>query len=326
MQPRIYALIPVFNGIQHTQTTVSALKPLMPPGGKIVVIDDGSTDGTEEILNREHPEVTVLRGDGNLWWSGAINMGARFALEEGADYVLFLNNDVILSDNFLEELLKGAQEFPEALISSKILSSDEPWKVWSSGGRVNWWSGKFWMLGCGQADDHRYNEPLEADWLPGMSVLVPVGVFRQNVWVDDKAFPQYAGDTDFSLRARKAGFNLIVWSSSVIYNKVRNSGVVSKLLLGVEPFSFRLLWECLTSIKSSVSFCTFGKLVMRHAPLITRIPTLLRYYGFFFLKVAQVSLGLPGPRKWLNRKRFAEYVKSQERNDQQLALGEKTDP
>jgi GT2 family glycosyltransferase len=159
------------------------------------------------------------------------------------------------------------------------------------------------MLGCGHADEKYRGEPIEADWLPGMSVLVPIEVFQRGIRVDQEAFPQYSGDADFTLRAKKAGFPLIVYPSSIIYNKVRHSGVVSKLLLGVEPFSFKLLRECLTSIKSSAAFNTFGRLILRHAPVWAWPLTLGRFYGFFFLKVLQVALKLPGPRRVFGRRR-----------------------
>ncbi len=301
MRARIYIVIPVHNNVQHTLNVVRALFPLVPPLSKIVVVDDGSTDGTAEILQIEYPEVMVLKGDGQLWWSGAINRGARFALNQDADYVLFLNNDILLHPQFLEELLLGAQEHPQALIASKILSAEEPWRVWSMGGKVDWRRGKHGMLGCGELDDGQWEKPVEADWLPGMSVLVPMAVFRQDLWIDEQAFPQYSGDSDFTMRVRLRDFKLLVWPKSRVYNHTTNSGLVSKLLLGMEPFSFRLFWQTLTSIKSSAALRTYGKWVLRHAPLWSWPLMLGRFYGFYFLKCLQIWLKLPQ----LNRKKRA---------------------
>ncbi|MFH1861581.1 MAG: glycosyltransferase family 2 protein [bacterium] len=311
MGDKVFVVIPVYNGIEHTVSTVRSLISLLHPGCRVVVVDDGSTDGTSAILGSEFPDVTILRGDGNLWWSGAINLGARYALENGADYVLLLNNDVFLHPQFLEELLIGAREFPDSLIASKILFASEPWKIWCMGGKVNWRSGRCWVVGCGQLDDHRWMEPVEADWLAGMSVLVPVEVFRRGIWVDEKAFPQYCGDSDFSMRAKLAGFQLIVWPPSRVYNKVENSGLDTRLLQRIEPFSLRLFIATLTSIKSSKAFCTFGKWVLRHAPVYSWLPLFLRQYGFYFLKCVQVLLRLPSskttPRRNLSKEFEADY-------------------
>lgn len=296
MGAKVFAVIPVHDGIENTVPTVRSLLPLMPPEGRIVVVDDGSTDGTRQVLQKDFPGVTVLAGDGNLWWSGATNLGSRYALKSGADYVLFLNNDVILHPQFLEELLRGARKFPGALIASKILSADEPWRLWSMGGRVDYWKGQLWMLGCGSLDDARWQEPAEADWLPGMSLLVPTEVFRQGIWVDEAAFPQYSGDSDFTIRARKGGFRLIVWPESRIYNKVRCSGLDTRLLLGAEPFSLRLFTQTLTSVKSSMAIRTKARWVFRHAPFWSWPTFLLRSYGYYLLKCLQIGSHLPAPR------------------------------
>ncbi|MBU0517773.1 glycosyltransferase family 2 protein [bacterium] len=299
----IFAVIPVFNGIKHTLSMVTHLRQLMPPKSKIIVVDDGSTDGTADKLREAFPDVVVLAGDGNLWWSGGINLGSEYALNDDADYVLFLNNDIILEDDFLTELLRGVEEFPEALVASKILNADEPWKIWSMGGKVNWALGSHCVLGCGQKDGDQWQEPLDVDWLPGMSLLVPVEVFRRGIWIDEEAFPQYSGDSDFSIRAQKAGYRLIVWPRSVVYNKVKNSGVTSKLLLRTERISFKMFVESLISIKSSSAFCTFGRFVIRHAPVWAWPLTLGRFYGFYFLKCLQVWLSIPGIRDYITRRK-----------------------
>jgi GT2 family glycosyltransferase len=197
----------------------------------------------------------------------------------------------------LEELLLGAAEHPNALIASKILSAEESWIVWSMGGRFDVRRGRLDMMACGQFDDGRWEEPRFADWLPGMSVLVPMDLFRRGVWVDAHAFPQYSGDSDFTLRARQAGFDLVVWPRSRVYNKVKSSGLTSRLLLGLESFSLKLLIESLISIRSSAAFNTFGKLVLRHSPFYTWPITLGRFYGFYFLKCLQVWLKLPRLRR-----------------------------
>ena len=311
METRLFIVTPVYNDIRNTLTLLRTLLPIMPPLAKLVVVDNGSTDGTGSVLCSEYPEVTVLNGNRKLLWTGAINIGIRYALKEGADCVLFLNNDAILHPQFLEELLIAAEEYPEAIISSKILSADEPWRVWSMGGKVEWIKGKHWLLGHNTANDERWNEPIEVDWLAGMVMLVPTKVFRQGIWLDERAFPHYSSDSDFCMRAKKAGFKSVVWPKSYVYNKEKSSGLVEKVLLGVEPFSLRLFLQILTSNKSSAAFCTFGRLVVRHAPMWTWPQVFIRFYGFLLLKLIQTWLRIPGPHRWINKKRFAASTQNQ---------------
>ncbi|TKJ42535.1 hypothetical protein CEE37_02275 [candidate division LCP-89 bacterium B3_LCP] len=289
---RLYAVIPVHNGIEHTLPMIRSLLPLMPPQGRIVVVDDGSSDGTSAILEREHPEVVILQGDGNLWWSGAINMGAKHALDESADYVLLLNNDTVLHPQFLEELIAGAHEFPHSLVTSKILSEEQPQVIWSMGGRIDWLKGRVWMAGFGQPDDGSWNEPVEADWLPGMSVLVPADVFRQGIWVDEERFPQYSGDSDFSMRAKNAGFRLITYPKSRVYNKVNNSGLDTRLVKGLETMTVKKFLESLTSNKSSKKLKVNARWLMRHAPIWSWPMMTGRLYGYYLLKCLQLWFGL----------------------------------
>ena len=112
---KIAIIIPVFNHLDYTKRCVSSLEDclsrstLKHSAWDLVVIDDGSTDGTSEYLEKQHPAVHVLHGDGNLWWSGGANVGARHALEElQSDYILLWNNDVFPAEDYFSagELLR----------------------------------------------------------------------------------------------------------------------------------------------------------------------------------------------------------------------------
>ena len=75
----LYLVIPVFNRLPFTRTCLQALRQQTHTGFKIIVVDDGSTDGTALVLAREFPEVEVLIGSGNLFWTAAVNLGIRQA-------------------------------------------------------------------------------------------------------------------------------------------------------------------------------------------------------------------------------------------------------
>src|ERR1044071_9943972 len=94
--PAIYIIIPVHNRLEATRRCLESLRNQMFTRFQILLVDDGSTDGTSEFVKENYPDVMLLTGDGNLWWTGAINLGIRYALLRGSanDAVLVINNDV----------------------------------------------------------------------------------------------------------------------------------------------------------------------------------------------------------------------------------------
>src|SRR6516164_5363299 len=91
--PKVALVVPVHNKIALTIRFLESLRAVSYPKYSVIVVDDGSQDGTSRIVELRFPEVIVLKGHGNLWWSGATNLGVRYALKHGYDYVLTINND-----------------------------------------------------------------------------------------------------------------------------------------------------------------------------------------------------------------------------------------
>src|SRR4030042_6314914 len=112
----LYIVIPVHNRIFYTRQCLESLKMQELKEFKIVVVDDGSTDGTGEMIEQEFPEVVLLHGNGNLWFTAATNLGVRYALECGASYIMVLNDDTVAEGNFIEKMLFWAERKPNALL------------------------------------------------------------------------------------------------------------------------------------------------------------------------------------------------------------------
>jgi GT2 family glycosyltransferase len=229
---QIALLIPVFNNLEFTKECLSKLDILLAENCllhtdySIIVIDDGSRDGTSEWIKTNYPHVIVLQGDGNLWWSGGINMGASFAVQQGDfDYVMLWNNDIQPADDYfteLDSLIPTISE--ESILGSKIYSMGEETRVWSMGGRFNPRTGKINMLGYGEEDGDKYAAPVRADWLPGMGTLLPMQVIQKIGYWDAVNFPLYHGDSDYTYRAKLSGFELWVYPQLRIWNNLDNSG------------------------------------------------------------------------------------------------------
>src|SRR5574340_1139813 len=144
---KVAIVIPTHN---NKRTIIECLEFIMKDDYdniEIIVIDDGSWDGTTNAITAEYPSVKVINGDGNLWWAGAMNVGIKAALDGGADYVLALNDDVLISPGSVRALVTCAQAHGKTIIGSLIYFAQDSNIIWSAGGLLKWpWPGEF-MVG-----------------------------------------------------------------------------------------------------------------------------------------------------------------------------------
>ncbi len=228
---RFAILLPVYNHLAYTKLTLERLAPLLDEieGDvfDILLIDDGSTDGTSDWVRLNYPDVILLHGNGDLWWSGAINKGARYALNTlKSDYIILWNNDIGIDPQFFFNLLKIVSSLESSeIIGSKIYVDGEKDIVWSAGGYFNPKSGKSNMYGYFEEDNEELNRVREVDLLTGMGTIVPREVIDRIGYWDNINFPQYHGDSDFTYRATLAGFKNKVYPELKLYNDVQNSGI-----------------------------------------------------------------------------------------------------
>jgi GT2 family glycosyltransferase len=291
---RIALVMPVFNNLEFTKKCITTLEPKITHKDlkfcefSMVVIDDGSTDGTGHWLRENHPQVTVLEGDGNLWWSGGVNMGAEYALREmKSDFILLWNNDVIPSDEYFREMDRLVGEMPDNVVAgSKIFESGEKRRIWACGGVFNSRTGAIYMIGTGKPDSDEFRKPISVDWLPGMGTLIPAKVIEKIGYWDAESFPQYHGDSDFTYRAKKAEFDLVVYPELVLSNDKTTSGLKHEGTL-------KGLYLALTSIRSNTRIKTSFRFYQKHATSVLAYRTLFKSYfrmfgGFVKWKVASL--------------------------------------
>lgn len=216
----IYIVIPVYNRAAFTRACLLSLRDQTCKDFSIVVIDDGSTDGTEEMIKQEFPEVVLLHGDGNLWWTGATNRGVRYVLGicGPTDYVLALNNDLIVPPDYISTFTNLSANFPNTLIGSVVTDIDDIDTICSGGVKINWKTAKLVNLNTGKK---RSSFPqgffTEVSILTGRGVLIPSQVFREIGLYNERHYPLY-GDTELPKRAEKAGYKLIVSYDVAVYS------------------------------------------------------------------------------------------------------------
>lgn len=276
---KIAILIPVFNNIEFTRKCLRTLGELISNDQfeysefKIIVIDDGSTDGTGEWLSVEYPDIVLLKGDGHLWWSGGINMGARYAVEEqDADYVLLWNNDIIPADDYFTSMDHLIKEMDKNTIAgSKIFYDGHEDLIWAYGGIFNPKTGYKTMLAYNQSDSEEFSRAVSVDWLPGMGTLIPVNVIHEIGYWDDVVFPQYHGDSDFTYRAKTASFNIMVYPQLKLWNDKTSSGLT-------HGGSFKGLLKSFSSVRSNSDIRKNIQFYQRHATSVLAYRVLVYYY------------------------------------------------
>jgi GT2 family glycosyltransferase len=231
----IYIIIPVFNRISFTMACLQSLARQTINNFQVIVIDDGSTDQTTERLNETYPDTIVLKGDGNLWWTGSTNLGVKKALQlsqSADDYILTLNNDLVVKEDYLEQLSHAARQFPGTLIGSVSVDINAPDIIHYAGTK---WNSKTASYRAAIDKDTSVKELtdmdtlLPTDLLPGRGVLIHISIFRHIGMYDQQFFPHYMADEDFALRARKAGYGLGIAPGAIIYNRVQETGLKKEI-------------------------------------------------------------------------------------------------
>jgi GT2 family glycosyltransferase len=230
---KVAIIIPVHNGLALTRRCLAELDRNLqmtlngPFDFKTIVIDDGSSDTTSQWIQNNHQNCILLQGDGTLWWSGAMNLGAKYAVDIlKADYLLLWNNDIQVKPEYFSSLIQILQCVEAKIIIGSVIYSDpEMQTIWSAGGIFNPYTGKKYMISQLPSEFLNNKQEIEADWLTGMGTLIPKESIEIIGYWDAHRFPQYYGDSDYTYRAKINGFKIVVSGRLKIVNDLSNSGI-----------------------------------------------------------------------------------------------------
>ncbi len=217
--PHPAVVIPTWNGAHFLGACLGSLVAQTHPA-EIILIDNGSTDGTAELVRERFPGVTLLGLGANRGFAGAVNVGIAHALKAGVDYVALFNNDAVAAPDWLERLVDCAEAHPEAgTVTSKFLLSDGV-HIDSTGDFYSSW-GWAYPRGRDEVDRGQYDAPELREVFCGSGgaslfrarMLIEVGPF-------DEDYFAYLEDQDLGFRAQLMGWRARYEPAAVAYHRM----------------------------------------------------------------------------------------------------------
>lgn len=223
---RVAIIVLSWNGLRDTARCLESLGRLDAPGGAEItvwVVDNASTDGSIEKLPQQFSWARYIRNDSNLRYAGGNNVGIKAALEDGAGFIMLLNNDTEVDPALVGDLLADADANPGAGLFAPLIL-DAGGRVWFGGGGVSRALGFTWHRRLGQSPPPRDRPSETTGYVTGCCLFARRQVFERTGPLDE-GFYLYAEDTDLSLRARDAGFECrLVPRARVVHYVSSSSG------------------------------------------------------------------------------------------------------
>jgi GT2 family glycosyltransferase len=219
--PYVVTVVLNWNGGADTLACLGSLERLEWARHSTIVVDNGSTDGSVDTIEAQHPEVRVIANDRNLGFAEGNNVGLRAALDAGADYVMLLNNDTLVAPDLLNQLVPEAETRPDAgAVSPLIYYLDPPDRIWYAGARFDARRGHNGRhTGYGERDYGQYDRVREIGRATGAAMLVKREVIEHVGFLDGRFFLQVE-DVEWSLRMRRAGWRIFFVPTGKVWHRV----------------------------------------------------------------------------------------------------------
>jgi GT2 family glycosyltransferase len=221
--PTVAGLVLNYNGREVTLETLSSLVQVDYPAFDIVMVDNGSSDGSSAAVAEAYPEVLQISVADNRGISWGLNHGIAWALEQGYDYVLLMNNDIEVAADFLTELVRAAEAEPSAgCLGPKSYYYFDRERLWSAGGLLRFRESVTRERGDGQIDRGQYDRQEVVPYINGCAMLVRRRALEQvGMW--DPVYYLGVEDADFCVRLRQAGFVCVYVPSARLWHMISHS-------------------------------------------------------------------------------------------------------
>lgn len=271
-KPRIYIILPVHNRIETTKKFLECLNKQTYFNYHLILIDDGSKDGTSDCAKKQIESLTILCGNGRLWWAGAFNKAYRFLSKTRPfdDDLVWINNDDTMFDpDYFEKVTTDKDLNPQTLIISPghSISSDFVERGFS----FNWSLIKAFKI----------PEKTEPDALTTRGLYMYYSTYHSLGLMHPWLLPHYLSDLEYTIRAKKRGYRLVISNNTCIYVDRSSTGLHQDDSRTLKEF----LYNHLISKKSAFNTFYWGNFALLASPHGYKITNCLRIYMRFFRKL-----------------------------------------
>lgn len=228
--PSVYIILLNWNNSDETIACLASLEKMAYRNFQVIVVDNGSKDDSVSKINKFYKdldgmyEVTILQNEENLGFAGGNNTGFKYALEQGADYVLVLNNDTKTDVMFLNDMVQTAEKNEKAgIVGAAIYFYDQQDLIWFGGDTPMKWRLMDKMI-ASTCDFYKKTMPpevpaIKVNFITGACMLIKREVLEKINGFDERYF-LYFEDADLCFEAQKAGYELWWEPKARIWHKV----------------------------------------------------------------------------------------------------------
>lgn len=277
--------MPTHNRKEFIKQCLQCVEKQKYPDIETVVIDDGSIDGTINMIRHQFSQTTVLRGNGSLWWGGSMRAAVKYVMHEAneKDFVLLMNDDTVFDPTYVQKIISVSNKNKRAIVGSVCFDVNNKKKVIEAGVKINWERNRIdYPLKLPR--DIKRVKTKEVDTMCGRGALVPIEVFSK-IGRYSTRLPHYLSDYEFFIRAKKAGFKLLISYEAVTYSTTKPGGIKFEL----KKKTLKRWWEELFSRKSRSNIIDKINFAILVTPKQHRYNNLTRILRSFLFRLSFVS-------------------------------------
>ncbi len=277
---KIAIIVLNYNGLQNTLECIDSIGLQTQKGINLetIVVDNASKDQSTVTL-KKIKDIVLIANKNNLGYSGGNNVGIKYALENKADYICVINNDVKLEKDLIINLLKSAKN---SIVSPKIYFypgfefHKKRYKksclgkvIWYAGGFIDWNNVIGIHRGVDEVDQGQYDKTEEVEYATGACIFAKSDVFKKVGLFDERYF-LYLEDMDFSLRTKKMGYRIIFEPKAILWHKNAASAGGSGSKIQDYYISRNRLLFAFRYAKPKIKFAVFKQIISQSNDPIKR--------------------------------------------------------